>query len=283
MSELIKEKRIVSLNSNNATTYNNGTYLSDMIFDFPCIIKPDPTIAYIEVGLGQAEIVASFYNIDLTNNIFNYRVNATNFNITVPIGSYNYNTLVTQMTTLFTANGHTMVFTRNVNSNILTMTLSSGGTWNNITASSIYYILGFVENTTYNIVANTITFPFMFNLIGIKKLKIYSTNLSIDSYDSVDKATSNLLATISVNQPSNNLLVYSNIESLYGHFRNKYLSTIDISIKDEFGRFVNFNNINWTMVINIIIYRRIDVILKQLTLNENVSQLEDTSIPPTNA
>jgi hypothetical protein len=239
------------------------------VFDFLNVLSPDDSIVYVECGCGNAEIPASFYNVDITNNIFNYRVNATNFSIIVPPGNYNYTSLVTQMQTLFTLNGHTFTFALNRNSNIVTMTLTTGGTWNSIDPSSIYYILGFAQNTTYNIVANTITFPGLFDLLGIKKLKIYSTNISVDSVDSVGNATNNLLCTISVNQPGFNLLIYSNVDGLYSHIRNKYISTIDITIKDENGNFVNFNNVGWTLTLNLIIYRKIDVLINQLKINKD--------------
>jgi hypothetical protein len=105
--------------------------------------------------------------------------------------------------------------------------------------------------------------------LGQKKLKIYSSNISVDSFDSVNSATNNLLCTISVNQPGFNLIVYSNIDGLYGHMRNKYLSTIDIQIKDELGNFINFNNINWTFTLNLVVYRRIDTLINELKLKDN--------------
>lgn len=274
---LIREKRIINLNAANATQYLNGDYLSNLVFDFPNILSPTDNVDYVEIGVGSAEIVASFYNVDITNNIFNYRVNATNYSITVPAGSYNYNTLVTQMTTLFTANGQTFTFTLNRNSNILTMTLSTG-TWNQINDSSIYNVLGFEPNTTYNIVANTITFPNLFNLIGIKNLKVSSSKISLDSYDSKNTATTNLLATISVNVPNFNLIIYSNLDSLYSHCRSKYISTIDIQIKDDVDNFVNFNGVAWNITINLILYRQINKIIETLKLPNNT--IEDTSIPP---
>lgn len=272
--ELVREKRIISLNSNNATRYNNGEYLSDIVFDFPNILSPSDDIAYVEVGVGNAEIPATFYNVDITNNVLNYRIDATNFIMTVSPGNYNYNSLVTEMTTLLAANGHTFTFALNRNSNILTMTLTAGGTtWNRISlGSTIYYILGFDPDTIYNIVGNTITFPRLFNLLGQKKLKIYSSNISVDSYDSVNTATNNLLCTISVNQPGFNLIIYTNIDGLYAHMRNRYLSTIDIQIKDELGNLINFNGINWTMTINLILYRRIDAMINELKLEENKIQ-----------
>ena len=273
--ELIREKRIISLNSNNATRYNNGEYLSDIVFDFTNILSPSEDIAYVEVGVGNAEIPATFYNVDITNNVFTYTiflVSAINYSIVIPPGNYNYNSLVTQMTTLFTANGHTFTMSLNRNSNILSMTYTSNGVWTEIQSSSIYYILGFNPNTIYNIVGNTITFPRLFNLLGQKKLKIYSSNISVDSFDSVNTATNNLLCTISVNQPGFNLIIYTNIDGLYAHMRNRYLSTVDIQIKDELGNLINFNGINWTMTLNLILYRRIDAMINELKLEENKIQ-----------
>ena len=268
MGSLIREKRIINLNSANCTQYLNGDYLSNVVFDFPNILSPSDNVDYTEIGVGSAEIVASFYNIDSFNNVFNYRVSSVNYSITVPPGSYNYNTLVTQMTALFIANGHTMVFLLNRNSNILTMTLSTG-TWNQINDSSIYNVLGFEPNTTYNIVANTITFPNLFNLIGIKNLKVSSSKISLDSFDSKNVATTNLLATISVNVPNFNLIIYSNLDSLYSHCRSKYISTIDIQIKDDNDNFVNFNGVAWNITINLILYRQINKIIETLKLPNN--------------
>jgi hypothetical protein len=276
---IIREKKIISMNSSSATRYLNGSFLSNVVFDFANVLAPDDSIVYVECGVGNAEIPASFYNVDITNNIFNYVVNATNFSITIPPGNFNFTSLVTQMTTLFAVNAHTFSMTLNRNSNILTMALTSGGTWNTLSSSSIYSVLGFAANTSYTITANTITFPFLFDLLGIKKLKIFSTNISVDSVDSVGNATSNLLCTISVNQPGFNMIIYSNIDGLYSHIRNKYISTIDITIKDENGNFVNFNNVGWTLTLNLIIYRKIDVLINQLKINK------DTTIdePPPNA
>ena len=263
-STIIREKRLISLNSNNATTYNNGSYLSDISFDFFSILSTSDDILYIEGGIQSAQIPCSFYNIDVTNNVFSYTVGGIAYNIQVSPGNYNYNSLTSQMTTLFLINGHTFTFALNRNSNILTMTLTSPGTWNNILPSSIYYILGFNRNVTTTITANTITFPNLFDLLGQKKLKIFSTNLAIDSIDSVGNATNNLIETLSVNQPGFGMLIYNNFDSTYGHLRTSYLSTIDIQIKDELGNNINFNNVNWTMTIVLIVYKELKVTQKTI-------------------
>jgi len=259
MSEIIREKRLISLNSDNATQYLNGTrMLSNMSFDFRNILIPDPSILYVECGVQSAQIPASFYAITAINNTFNYTVNTIAYNIQVTPGNYNFNTLVTAMTTAFTVNAHTFTFVLNRASNILTMTLSSG-TWNNILPSSIGVVLGFSPTTTYTIVANTITYSNLFDVMGPKKLKIFSSNMAIDSYDSINNSTTNLIETISVNVPGFSLILYQNIDGTYGHLRTHYLSTVDIQITDENNNPIDFNGVGWTITIVLILYKRLTI------------------------
>jgi hypothetical protein len=137
------------------------------------------------------------------------------------------------------------------------MVYTSVGTWQFIYPSSLYNI-GLVTTTTYTITANTLTFPNLFNVINPKKLKIYSSNMAIDSYDSVGNSTTNLIETISVNAAPFGLILYNNLDNTYGHLKTSYLSSIDIQIRDELGNFVNFNNIDWTMTLVLIIYKKLD-------------------------
>jgi len=254
---IIREKRLISLNSANATTYLNGSFNSNLVFDFSSILTPDPSVVYIEGGVQSAQIPASMYNIDISNNIFNYRINGVAYNIIIQPGNYNYTTLVNQMATSFLVNAHTFTFALNRATNILTMTYTSVGTWQLILPSSIYN-LGLLPNTQYTITGNSFTFPRLFNVINPKKLKIFSTNLAIDSYDSVGNSTTNLIETLSVNVAPFGLILYNNIDSTYGHLRTSYLSTVDIQIRDEFNNLVNFNEIDWTMTIVLIVYKKID-------------------------
>jgi hypothetical protein len=156
------------------------------------------------------------------------------------------------------------------------MTYTGVGTWNSIQPSSMFNILGFNQNTVYTLTGNTITMPNLLNLIGIKKLKIYSQNLAIDSYDSVGNSTNSLIETISVYVPGFSLIVYNNIDSTYGHLKTAYLSTIDIQIKDEFGNYVNFRGIDWTMTIVLIVYKRLET--KTIPLSNEVLRPEIQAI-----
>ena len=270
MSTIIREKRLISLNSANATQYLNGSFNSNLVFDFANILSPEKNIIYVEAGLQNAQIPVSMYTVDIQNNVFNYRISGINFNIQVTPGNYNFNTLTTVMTTLFAVNGHTFTYALNRNTNVMTLTYTSAGTWQQIQPSSIYYILGFEADTTYTIVANTITFPGLFNVINPKKLKIFSTYLAIESYDSVGSSTTNLIETISVNSASFGLILYENLDSSYGHLRANYLSTIDIQIRDELNNFINFNGVDWTMTVVLIVYKKLETQTVELPALGNV-------------
>jgi hypothetical protein len=123
-----------------------------------------------------------------------------------------------------------------------------------------------LENTTYTVVGNTLTYPGLFNVINPKKLKIFSQNLAIDSYDSVGLVTNNLIETLSVNAPPFGLILYNNVDSTYGHLRTSYLSTIDIQIRNELGDFIDFNNIDWTITIVLIVYKKLETKTIELVL-----------------
>ena len=268
-SSIIREKRLISLNSGNATQYLNGSFNSNLIFDFSNILTPESSVLYIEGGVQSAQIPASFYNVDIQNNQFNYRVSAVNYTITVTPANYNYTTLITELATQFLTNGHTFNYSLNRNTNVLTMTYTAIGSWEQIRPSSIFYILGFEANTTYTITGNVFLYPKLFNVINPKKLKIFSQNLAIDSYDSVGNATNNLIETLSVNAPPFGLILYNNIDSTYGHLRTSYLSTIDIQIRDELGNFVNFNDIDWTMTLVLILYKKLETRTTELELSQS--------------
>lgn len=270
MSTIIREKRLISLNSANATQSLNGSFNSNLVFDFANILSPDKNILYVEAGVQNAQIPVSMYTVDVQNNVFNYRISGINFNIQVSPGNYTFNTLTTVMTTLFAINSHTFTYALNRNTNVMTLTYTSAGTWQEIQPSSIYYILGFEPDTTYTIVSNTITFPGLFNVINPKKLKIFSTYLAIESYDSVGSSTTNLIETISVNASSFGLILYENLDSSYGHLRASYLSTIDIQIRDELNNFINFNGVDWTMTIVLIVYKKLETPTVELTQPGNV-------------
>lgn len=285
MTEYIKEKKIININSNDATIFKNSSFLSDMTFSFPNIISRDDDVEYLEGGLESAVFPVSFYIINYSNNVFSYTIFHlavyTNYSIAIPVGNYDYKTLFTVMTTLFSANGHHFDLTLNETSGIMTMEYkpTSGRVFYKINSSlsTCFRILGFDYKTDYFPTANILVAPFALNLLGIKKLKIYCPQFSTSNLDTNNYATTTLISTILNDQPPwGQINYYDNTGDAGSRLKIFEMNVIDIRITDEYGSLVNFNNCDWSMTFILRIYRKLQQkSINKLILNENVENVEN--------
>ena len=86
------DSRIVILNSAHAILLN-GSYKSDVNFNFTGLIKQEDNIQQIQISLVNAQIPYSFYTINYTNNSFKYYLSELKI-INIPVGNYNATSLV---------------------------------------------------------------------------------------------------------------------------------------------------------------------------------------------
>ena len=260
MATLYTERRLINLNSNNASQYNNGTLLSDVVFNFASVLRDDKDIVLVEGGLLNAQIPVSFYTINQYNNVLNYTLSTGVFSITVPVGNYNFLTLKTAMETTFLANTHTIKLSINSVTGKITLTNSTAGaSFTNCleSGSTIWAVLGFrVGSGNVAAVANVVSPQFPLNLLGIKKIKFFSDALGVVAVDSSQFGSTNLVDCISVNQPSFGLISYSNTQNIYSKVKRKWINQIDLQIRDEFSNLIDFNNTGWTLTMCLIIYKK---------------------------
>ncbi len=261
MTDILKERRLINLNSEDATFKYNGTFLSNVSFGFSHILKEERNIIYVEGGVLNAQIPVSFYAINYTSNVLYYSLNSTIFSITIPVGNYNFSTFASAMTTQFLTNGHTMSITINQTTGIITFTNSTGTLdYFQESGSTIWRVLGFATGSgNYNATANVLSPPFLLNLLGPKKLKIFCEAFSISSCDSKNFSTSTLIDTISIDVPSYSQLNYANITGEYGRLKKKEINNIDILICDELNNPINFNNTDWSITLALIIFRQVEI------------------------
>lgn len=266
MTDILKERRLINLNSEDATFKNNGTFLSDVVFAFSNILKEERNIIYVEGGVLNAQIPVSFYAVNYTNHILYYSLNSTIFSITIPVGNYNFTTFSSAIVAQFLANGHTFTVTINQTSGIITFTCLTGTLdYFQELDSTAWRILGFATGSgDYPATANVLTPPFLLNLLGVKKLKIFCESFSVSSCDSKNYSTSTLIDTISVDVPSYGQLNYANITGEYGRLKRKEINNIDIQIKDENNNLINFNNTDWSITLAIIIFRKVEIVNSDL-------------------
>lgn len=260
-----KEKKIININSNDATQKINGSFLSELSFSFPNIVSQNEEIEYLEGGLESAVFPVSFYVVNYSNNIFSYTIFHlavyTDYSITIPVGNYDYKTLFEVMHTAFTANGHNFVLTLNEVDGRMTMEYkpTSGRVFYRINhaLSTSFRILGFDIDTDYFPTANILVAPFPLNLLGIKKIKIFCPQFSNNNLDSTRYATTSLLTTIINDQaPFGQINYYNNTGEYSGRLKVFEMNVIDIRITDEFGASINFNNCDWSMTFVLNLYKQ---------------------------
>lgn len=260
--------KLININSANAFIKDNGTYNSDVIFKFPGLIKPEQNIINVEFQIVDAQIPISFYNLNYTNNTLNYQITSVNYSITISPGNYNFNSLATQLTSKFLANGHTFTITINKQTGIITLAMVSSNFI--IQVSSMFSVLGLI-NSNHNSSSFSLTADYPLNLLGITKIKIQSTNLNTYNYDSSNYGYSNNIGLIPVDQPSFALIVYENKSNSKFHLREKRVDEIDIQLVDQNNNLINFNNVDWNMTILIVITREIET-LSQIQMEDILKQ-----------
>ena len=61
------DSRLISLNSSDAYIKNNTTFLSDVIFRLPGLLKKESDIKHVQYQIVDSQIPVSFYNVNYNN------------------------------------------------------------------------------------------------------------------------------------------------------------------------------------------------------------------------
>ena len=241
-----EDSRIIVLNSVDAMKLN-GTMNSNIIFQIQGLLKPDPNIIQSHIQLIASQIPHSFYIINANNNSLYYTI-GTIFSIVIPEGNYNALNLITTMTALFLANGHTITPVISRITGKITYTGTTNFTFNS-SNSTILKILGFLPLMNSSSVSNVLVSPFPLNLLGIKRITISSANLATNALNTLrtKTQTQSILATIYINEPSYGLVTHSNTTNVNHLLKVNSIDNIDLQLTDEDGFFINFNNQEFTM------------------------------------
>jgi hypothetical protein len=257
--DVYQDCRIISLNSSDASQFNNGTKYSDLIFSFKNLLVDTEDILYSTIGIVDCQIPVSWYLIEPETNTLKILWNSVNYTITLENGNYNANNFITELTAKLKAiSGLTVVIVLNrINGKLsfdfkgsvppTVQFLYSG-------SEGLFRILGFNTQTNYSGIIITGDYPM--NLLGIQRLKICSNNLATnDNFDS-SKSSNNVVQVIPIDAPSYGLIVFRNLSREYGKMKSRRLSNIDIQLFDEFGRFIQMNGIHYCLTLQLNIYRK---------------------------
>ena len=259
------ETKLFSVTSNSATTQNNGTFLSDVVFESNNFIQSEGVLN-LDVALIHAEIPVSFYVINEYNNQFRFKIDTDPITtVSIPYGNYNSASLITQLLTAINKTNFTITISKLTGK----LTFSHNATYiiYNDFPFSIGTTLGFSPNTINTSVGPNpflLTAPYMLNLLGAKKLNIVSNELSTINHSS-EVGSLSMLSSIAVDQPAYGLVVYENKSGIKHNLRVKDINRIDIQLLDENHNLINFNNIDWSMLLCFYITRQNNSLLSSHT------------------
>lgn len=242
MTSQISESIQIHLDSYYATTKRNGN-AGDCQYQLPQISTQRDT--YLHLSVVSMVIPYSFFNINTTNNIFRYNlIDGTEVNITIPVGNYNINQLVSYLKTYM---GNSMTLSYNSITNKITF--SNSATSFVLVYTEFLKILGF---STSNFYSTTTTSPYCVNLFTITNINVES-NLATYNFCNVPSQTNtfSILANVPINTQPQGLITYSNLSNYKTNLYAGELSILDIKLKDNRGNLIDLNGCDYTMTLQI--------------------------------
>jgi len=276
-----QDNRIITLNSQDGEKIN-GTYLSSIKFNFSGLLQDDIYLIRTYITVLNAQFPVSFYIIDDTNNILNYVDNGVNKIVELVPANYNGNQIVEAFNGVFSGNGTPITTILNSYTGILYFFITGGIEITFLESSTVKKILGFETEMTST---TLIKMPYQLNLLGKKKLFINSNNLRNSAFTSKSLSSVQTIATIPVDQPPYSMINYTSVSELEKNILfNRSLDVLDIQIVDEENKYINFQNIDWSITLCLTIEKndpvRLDYGLKTLPLqyeNNNIENIKKLS------
>jgi len=285
--DIYQDTRLITFNSNDAYEKMNADKNSSMTFSIPNMLVDSPDILFTTCGLVSAEIPVSWWLIDADTNILNFTYLATNYQIVLPYGNYTGDNIVSTLMTRFDLALLAVGVTSNITLDLITgkLTFKFIGASGNITfkyigSDGLYRILGFTPNNDYTSVTSG-AFKFIYapnplNLLGIKQIRMCSNNLAtIGNYSTGSTSPNNILGCIPIDVEAWGLINYSNKNNQYSKLKARNISTVDIQLYDELGRFLQMNSINFTFTIQLVIFRKLPPSTQVLSLGNIANSLDN--------
>ena len=232
----------IYLNSANAVL-NNGTLKSDVQFFIQNVINCKRKSSEMRVSLVNGQFPNSFYQINNSNNTI--IINSVIY--VFPNGNYNINNFIS---TWYNIIGNTWILSFSSITNKLTFSFTSSFMITDV-FHSLFPVIGLVPGVIYRSVGNSLSAPSCVNFSGLPRLLISSSSFSLNSKTSYDSAMGNIIASVPNNTIQNGIIHYTNYTNYKSIFQNSELSSICIIIQDDFENFIDFNNLDWSLTLQI--------------------------------
>ena len=263
MSSIVPITKKIFISSENAT---NGKMKSMFKADINGIISKHKDVLYSTIRLLHCEIPISFYVINNTNN--QMKINNTIY--TFPVGNYNANTFIAEFNSLTG-----MSMTINNSTGILKITDGLEFNLNYDSDVTIGEILGYDSEMTSTNKSLILTYPC--NFAATKNIYVKSQNLILDNYNNISGDITTI-ANIQNNVPMYKTIHYTNYSNNSQVIKNNILDSLELELRNEKNKLIDFNNMNSYLTFEIIEYIRVypekfkfkfDDIKKEIENNDN--------------
>jgi hypothetical protein len=258
----------IYLNSANADIFLNQSKKSNVVFFFTNVLKIDKKSVEMKLSVVNAQIPVSWYLINDTNNRIYFSVNGVQNNYFFPNGNYNVNTFISTWISTF-GNNWTLTFSKITNKITFSNSLGPIVFGNNISASNtLFSLIGFDSTKSYSssVITGQLVSSYAINFLGLSKINIKSTTFPFKNFDSLTATATSTLCSIPVSSNASGLINYNNLTDYKSIFKEYEFNSIDISITDDKNNYIDFNNIDWSMTLQIDITNEIV---------ENLDNLQD--------
>lgn len=258
---MIKTKtRIFNISSKNTSL--NDSFKSKLSISLPDLSFHEK-VENIYFSVQHAEIPNSFYVVNYTNSII--VINSVSYQI--PVGNYNANNLISALIVLLptytiTYSGITNRYTFN---NSSSFTINSSSTIRNVIGLGNSNQTSILNGSVYSL-----TLPFSVNFIPIPRINFKSNFFRFNNFNSND-FSNDLFLSIQNNTNTNSMIQYINQTQIKFRVDDKNITTFTISITDDDGNYINFNNQDTYITLQIDI-EYIEVINNSLTFSDLIKQ-----------
>ena len=242
---IIKESFLVVLDSRNATRHLNGSMNSSAYFEFEDPIQQDDFTIQKSCSVLNFSASNSIYNINETNSYLLINTSIQSYSINIPYGNYNFNTL---QSIIYSIGIGTIQMLLDVNTNIITFTNIDTSLFYIDSKSTLLSVIGGIIGQTYFNQGNKITLPYQCNFNGVNNINIFMSNINTKNIESYTKTNSSIIQSIQV-FPYAPQIIFNKTNDYSFTINQKIIDYIQIDIKDDLGRFINFNNTSWNLTL----------------------------------
>jgi hypothetical protein len=239
----IIDKQFFSISSN-AGDLQNGTMKSRITFSFPQLVQNRYGVMETRIGVDHAVFPVSFYVINSTNNYLHFMDEYSNEEqfLDVSQGNYTARELAAELVSLYSFWSWT-ISDRNGK-----YTVAPSRLIRIYADSTIFPVLGLEEGREYHIApGESIECPFPVNLFGTQRLIVQAPNIPCPN-QSVEGH--GFLLSLPANAPPFEEIVYDNATDDSCLLPPEFSTdSIEIHIVDDRGNFIDFNNIDWSIVL----------------------------------